>query len=150
MNVIVLDSGPLGLLAQRPGLVLADSCRDWLEMHVRRGITILIPEIADYEVRRELLRLGNSPAVSRLDVLNVAVPDRYIPVTTQAIRLAAEFWADSRRRGLPTADPKELDSDVIIAAQAATCGRAIADIVVATSNPVHLARFVKADLWTNI
>jgi len=78
------------------------------------------------------------------------VPDRYIPLTTPAIRLAAKFWADSRRHGLPTSDPKELDADVIIAAQAITSGLPLTDLVVATSNPVHLRRFVKADLWNNI
>ena len=66
------------------------------------------------------------------------------------MRRAAEFWADSRRRGLPTADPKELDADVIVAAQAVTGPWLMADLIVATTNPVHLARFVNADPWTNI
>ena len=48
---IVLDSGPLGLLAQRPGLAIADACRAWLERHVQAGVRALVPEIADYEVR---------------------------------------------------------------------------------------------------
>jgi hypothetical protein len=39
---------------------------------------------------------------------------------------------------------------VIVAAQAVAGPWPIADLVVATTNPVHLARFVKADLWTNI
>jgi len=48
------------------------------------------------------------------------------------------------------ADPKELDGDVILAAQVVTCGMLPADVVVATTNPVHLKRFVDADLWTNL
>ncbi len=147
---IVLDSGPLGLLAERPGLRIADDCRAWLESHVQQGTIALVPEIADYEVRRELLRLNNLPALARLNTFNNAIHDRYLPLTTSAMRRAAEFWADSRRRGLPTAGPKELDADVIVAAQAVAGPWPIADLVVATTNPVHLARFVKADLWTNI
>ena len=94
--------------------------------------------------------MNHSAAVARLDVFNNTVAGRYLPVTTASMRQAAEFWAESRRHGLPTADPKELDCDVIIAAQAVTSGFNLADIVVATSNPAHLRRFVKSDLWTNI
>jgi hypothetical protein len=109
-----------------------------------------VPEIADYEVRRELLRMGNASAVGRLDAFNAAHPARYLPLTTAAIRQAAQLWADVRRRGLPTADSKELDGDVIVAAQAMTCPFPTGDVVVATTNPVHLARFIAADLWTNL
>ena len=147
---IVLDSGPLGLLAQRPGLAIADACRAWLERHVQAGVRALVPEIADYEVRRELIRLGNVAAIARLDTFNSAVFDRYLALTTTSMRQAAVFWADARKRGLPTADPKELDGDVIVAAQALTCSFPPADLVVATTIPIHLSRFVKADLWSNI
>ena len=58
---------------------------------------------------------------------------------------AAELWAESRRLGRPTADPKELDGDVILAAQALA-----ADAVVATENVGHLSRFVLAKHWTAI
>lgn len=150
MITIVLDSGPLGLLMQRRGISIADSCRAWMASRVGQGIGIFVPEVADYEVRRELIRLGKTNAIARLDSFNAMTAERYLPVTTLAMRRAAEFWADSRRHGLPTADPKELDADVIIAAQAVTSGLPLTDIVVATTNPVHLRRFVNADLWTNI
>jgi predicted nucleic acid-binding protein len=55
---------------------------------------------------------------------------------------AAELWADARRSGHPTADPKELDCDVIIAAQALESGA-----VVATENVGHLSRFVTSSDW---
>ena len=54
----------------------------------------------------------------------------------------AQLWADARNRGLPTADPKELDGDVILAAQAER-----AKAIVATDNVGHLARFVSAQNW---
>ncbi len=145
-TVIVLDAGPLGLLMQRRGLPLADACRAWLAHGMLGGTRFLVPEIADYELRRELLRLGFVPALARLDAFNAALPDRYLPLNTAAIRRAAELWADVRRRGLPTTDPKELDGDVIIAAQIMTSGLPLHDIAIATSNPVHLSRFIDADL----
>jgi hypothetical protein len=148
--IIILDSGPLGLLMQRQGLPVADRCRAWVARHITQGVQCLVPEIADYEVRRELIRMGNTAAVGRLDAFNAAHPARYLPLTTVAIRQAAQLWADVRRRGFPTADAKELDGDVIVAAQAMTCSFPISDVIVATTNPVHLTRFIAADLWTNL
>jgi predicted nucleic acid-binding protein len=103
---------------QRRGLPIADKCRAWLSGRALQGIRFIVPEIADYEVRRELLRLNLSGAVARLDAFNNALPDRYLPITTASIRRAAELWAEIRKRGVPTSHPKELDGDVIVAAQA--------------------------------
>jgi hypothetical protein len=59
-----------------------------------------------------------------------------------------EFWAEARRRGRPTAHEKTLDADAILAGQAATLYEK--EVVVATANPRHLARFVAADRWQAI
>ena len=115
---IVLDSGPLGLLTQRRGVRIAEECRAWLARHVVIGNRFLVPEMIDYELRRELLRAGKIHSVSRLNDSITALPDRYLPLSTTAMRLAAELWADVRNRGLPTTDPRDLDIDVILAAQA--------------------------------
>jgi hypothetical protein len=58
---------------------------------------------------------------------------------------AAELWAEARKSGMPTADPNELDCDVILAAQALEING-----VVATENVGHLSRFVAAKYWRNI
>ena len=76
--------------------------------------------------------------------------NRYIPLTDEALRLAAELWAKARQEGRPTADSKELDIDVILAAQALPFGVAASDVVVATTNVRHLAQFVAAKHWTGI
>ena len=67
-----------------------------------------------------------------------------------ALRLAATLWAQARNRGTPTADSRELDCDVLIAAQALSLGVPDGELVVATANVGHFAQFVAAELWTNI
>ena len=63
---------------------------------------------------------------------------------------AAEFWAWARSQGRPTADPKELDCDVILAAQAELIKRAGDQPIIATTNVGHLALFADARLWSDI
>ena len=68
--------------------------------------------------------------------------------------MAADLWASMRNNGTPTGDPKKLDIDVILAAQALSEGMALSlplsSVIVATSNVAHLSRMVTADLWQNI
>ena len=104
---------------------------------------MLVPEIADYELRRELLRIGSQRGVARLDELTREL--RYLPVTTATWRDAAWLWAHLRRTGQPTADGGELDGDVIIAAQARA-----EEATVVTANARHLARLVPVLDWTAV
>jgi len=69
-------------------------------------------------LKRELLRAGKIFSVARLQAFTSATPDRYLPLSDEALRLAAELWAKARQQGRPTADAKDLDIDVILAAQA--------------------------------
>ncbi len=147
---IMLDASPLGLIAQRPGLIKADACRAWAAAHDRAGRKLFVPEIIDFEVRRELVRINATAALSRLEAFIAAEPGRYLPITTAAMREAALVWADARRRGIPTADPKELDVDVVLAAQVRMSVYPRTDTIVATGNVTHLRRFVTAELWSAI
>lgn len=52
--------------------------------------------------------------------------------------------------GHPTADPKELDADVIIAAQVLTHPFTATETVVATTNAGHLSRFLRAEDWRTV
>ena len=146
---IILDSGPLGLILQRSGHAQADACREWLKRHLMAGRNVVLPEIVDYEIRRELLRLKNASAITKLDGF-ASAPGRYLPLNTAAMRHAAELWAQARQTGQPTADPHALDVDVILAAEALTAGLPAGSFVVATTNVAHLGRFVPADLSSNI
>ena len=113
---------------------------------VAGGATVMVPAIADYEVRRELIRTRRTAGIARLDAFIEQVG--LLPITMSAMRRAASLWAEARQRGRPTAPDAALDGDVILAAQAVTLDRA--DVVVATTNPKHLSRFVAAALWADI
>jgi predicted nucleic acid-binding protein len=140
ISAIVLDSGPLGKVANP--LPHPDAAK-WLANALAARIPVYIPEISDFEVRRNLLLHRRSRSVDRLDDLHRILI--YRPITTGIMRQAAEFWADARRIGKPTADPKELDSDVILAAQALEVSA-----IVATENVGHLSRYVNAVHWRAI
>jgi predicted nucleic acid-binding protein len=142
-NVVLLDAGPLGMISHpRPSHEIAI----WLARLVSSGVNVVVPEVADYEVRRELLRAGRSKGIKRLDQLKTRLS--YLPITTDAMLKAAEFWASARRRGTPTSHDQSLDADVILAGQAATY--AARDVVMASANPRHLSRFVVSKRWEDI
>lgn len=132
----MLDSGPLGLATNPGGSKQAAACSQWLLERATSGATVVVPEIADYEVRRELLRARRSAGIARLDALIAQV--EYLAITTSAMRRAAQFWAEARQQGRPTAADPALDGDVILAAQAATLARD--GVIVATTNARHLSR----------
>ncbi len=68
----------------------------------------------------------------------------------QRLETRGQTVAKARNAGTPTADPKELDADVLISAQALDLGIPVSDIIVATMNPGHLSQFVPVDHWNNI
>jgi predicted nucleic acid-binding protein len=130
---VILDSGPLGRIAHPKA---NHEITKWLQDLLTSGATVVLPEIADYEVRRNLLLEGLTKSVARLDDLKKFL--MYVPLTTQIMLRAAELWGQARTRGFPTADPKELDADVILAAQAESCGS-----IVATENLGHPSLLVR-------
>jgi hypothetical protein len=111
---------------------------------------VVVAEIADYEVRRKLVRINATGSLRRLDDLVTQGGLSYQPVSTALWRQAALFWADARRIGLPTASADALDADVILAACATTIGQPGDQVIVATQNVGHLGRYCDARLWTTI
>jgi len=147
---VFLDAGPLGLITNPSRPPTTVSCLRWTVDMMTAGHHFLVPAIADYEVRWELERAGRTAGLAALDAWNNAAPDRYLPLSDSALRLGAKLWARARNAGTPTADPKELDADVLIAAQALDMGLPPADFIIATVNVGHLTLFAPADLWTKI
>jgi len=143
---ILLDTSPLSVLTQPTATSIRRDVDAWVTKRFRAGDRLIIPEIADYEVRRELLRAGKLAGIGRLDELCAAW--EYDPLTTGTMQLAAQLWADARNAGRPAARDTALDGHVILAAQARSFGDD--SVIVATSNPKHLEQFVDARPWGEI
>ena len=142
----MLDTGLLGMVTNpKTSSAICQECKLWLDDLPLKGYEIMLPEIADYELRRELLRVGKVAGIRRLDQLKAAIT--YHPITTEVMLKAAELWAEARKRGQPTADPKALDGDVILAAQAIVVTQEGNEVIVATTNVKHLSQFVDAREW---
>src|SRR5207244_4269911 len=97
---VVLDAEPVGILSNPSASAKVIRCRRWLADLLTAGRRVLVPEIADYEVRRELLRTQNANALTLLDTLHQQA--EYLPLTTDAMRKAADLWAQARQLGRPT------------------------------------------------
>jgi predicted nucleic acid-binding protein len=145
-RIVLLDSGPLGLVTNPKRSPANLACAKWLQDLLTGETRVTIPEITDYEVRRELLRAKKSRGLAKLDGLAKVV--EYLPLTTEAMRQAAEFWAQARQQGQPTADDRNIDADMILAAQAKALDEN--QVVIATTNVGHLGRFAPAELWQDI
>lgn len=148
MKHILLASSPLGTLsipAQTPEVIAITA---WAADCDDAGHMLYVLEVIDYEIRRELLRAGKPAGLAKLDALKASLV--YLPLTTDTMLLTADLWAQSRRRGQPTGDPKKLDIDVILAAQARLLPVPLSDLILATANVGHLSQFVPAALWTDI
>ena len=146
--MVVLDAGPLSLVTHPRGGADARAAKEWLAGLLAADVGVRVPEIADYELRRELLRAGRTKSVRRLEELAGAMG--YAPLSTEVMRLAADYWARARRGGYPTAPDPSLDPDVILAAQASVLAKGGSDVVVATTNVGHLSRFVAAEHWREV
>lgn len=150
--VIFLDTGVLGFVTHPKGNAESNRCTQWLVDLLRHGVRVCIPEVCDYELRRDYVRRAVSEgaakdALAKLDGLKSTL--EYIPIRTDMMVRAAVLWAEARNNHMPTADNKELDVDVILAAQAQLIA-AGNKLTIATTNVGHLSRFADARVYTAI
>jgi predicted nucleic acid-binding protein len=131
---VLLDTGPLGLATNPKRSPQNVACAQWLQSLINGNARVVVPEIADYELRRELLRAKKSQGIERLDALASRL--EYLPITTAAMLQAAQFWAQARQQGQPTADNQALDGDVILDEQAVVLNTQ--KVVIATTNDGHV------------
>ena len=155
--IVILDSGVLGLLCSpirdisQPEISEVYQCKKWLESLLARSAYVVTSEISDYEVRRELIRI-NSQGLATLNSFRDRLD--FLPVTTEILKKAAEFWAEARQNHIPTADDKNIDADMIISAQWIALSQEFPGqgVFVATTNLKHLQIFVGENAleWRNI
>ena len=136
---LLLDTAVLGEVCHPRKYV---EVRTWLARAVGHH-DVLISEVADYELRRELLRIGSHRSLDRLDELTRELT--YVPMATSTWRAAAKLWATLRRGGTVTAAPSALDGDVLIAAQALAEGASVV-----TPNVRHFEAIVTALAWRDV
>jgi hypothetical protein len=100
-DIIVLDTGVLGMLVHPAETGEPRECKVWLKQLVSRGAIFCIPEIADYELRRELIRMARTESIRRLDELKTTL--RYVPITTPTMLQSRNFLKTQDVRGANSA-----------------------------------------------
>lgn len=143
-----LDTGILGMVTHPKGGEDAKDCAMWLESLLEQNHAVCIPEICDYELRRELIRANRQNALKRLDSLKATL--EYLPITTSVMLEASKLWAEARKMGRPTAGDKALDGDMILSAQVRVYANGEGNAIIATTNVGHLSLFTKANHWNQI
>lgn len=91
-KIILLDSTPVGLITNPKSTPLSTECQQWFYSLFDRGYSVVLPEIIDYEVRRELLRVNS---ICRLDLLKSEII--YLPIATEVMLKSAQLWAQVRQ-----------------------------------------------------
>lgn len=149
--IILLDSGPLGLLVH-PNVASTSvtACRTWAEAHIEAGHSFAVPGVIEYELKRELIRIQSQQSLSAL--AEFARDFDYLPVTRGVLNLAAEFWAHARQANHPAAENTRIDIDMILAGHAAQVAAASPDqtVIIATTNTRHFAGLADARDWRDI
>ena len=152
--IVFIDSGILGKLSNPNRTEETVAVNNWLFSLLGKGVYVVSSHICDYEVRRSFIlesnRKSNVDSIRELDDLYNYLT--FLPLTDEVMKEAAGIWAEARIQGMPTADEKSLDADVIICAQYKLLeseypGRYI---VIATTNVDHLSRFAEAKEWQDI
>jgi hypothetical protein len=150
-RVVLLDCCTLGTITN-PNDDNAEGlhCRQWAEDLRRKGTQVKIPAIADYELRREYIRLNFGKSLAELDNL-VRVFGR-VDLTPEALLKAAELWAAAKRDyGRDLRCNHKIDADMILCGQAFIESANGDKILIATDNLRHLRlAWPESHLWSDI
>jgi hypothetical protein len=152
--IVFIDSGVLGILANPNKVGEVSDCEQWLYRLLSQGVYICSSDLCDYEVRRNLILETNKKphlnSIKNLDELRELIT--FLPVSPLLLTKSASLWASARIQGMPTADNKTLDIDIIICTQWQMLKEEFPSpyIVIATTNVKHLSRFASAKAWREV
>jgi predicted nucleic acid-binding protein len=147
-RVALIDSGPLNEIVKPQPSV--DVSR-WLKFIDEKRIAIRVPEIIDYELRREIVLqclIGTNDSYKSLHKLNkYRQTKRFISINPSVtLTDACEIWAKLREKGQGTSDNKNIDVDVILAAQAISMKNDFDEVIIVTGNLSDIQRFCYLDI----
>ena len=152
--IVFIDSSVLGILANPNKISESSKCREWLYKLLAQGIYICSSIICDFEVRRGLiLEYQKKPYLTSIQNLDqLAEIIAFLPITSELLKQASILWASACTQGIPTAEQKSLDIDIIICSHWQQLKEEFPGcyIVIATTNIKHLSRFAEAKTWREI
>lgn len=138
-----LDSGPLGEITNPR---LRPHINQWIQFAKRNGIALRVAEITDYELRRNLMLEGLEKSIGNLNKFKQT--KRFVPLTSEALLKACEIWAWLHSNGNATSHIKNIDADVILAAQALSQKKDFDQVIILTENLNHIPRFSAFGIFT--
>lgn len=153
-RILGLDSGPLGMISNPKASPENNAVKDWLFATIENGDIVVLPEIADYEVRRELIRAEKFEGLASLNLLKLTL--EFLPIDSETMLEAAKLWAQARNMGQPATNNLALDGDMILVAQLRAASRVWAreaeggHTILVTTNVKHLTHFCDARLWRDV
>lgn len=142
-RVVFLDSGPLGELTNPR---LRPQTNQWTQFAKKNGIALRVAEITDYELRRNLILEELEKSISNLNKFKQT--QRFVPLTSEALLQAGEIWAWLHKNGQATSYIKNIDVDVILAAQALSQKEYFDQVIILTQNLKHISRFSDFGIFT--
>jgi predicted nucleic acid-binding protein len=148
--IVFLDSSIVYSLINTSNVKEVIDCQEWFYTLLSKGVLFISSAICEYEVKRELIRRNKIEELNNLNELKKWL--EFLPIDETVLDVAAINWAKARNTGIPTADNKSLDADMIICStyqllQEQWRGRYI---VIATKNIKHLSHFSNAQIWQDI
>ena len=107
-RVVILDSAPVGEICGPGGRPATDDAQRWLSGLVNAGVRVILPDIIDYENRRELIRRRASKQLDFLDALGLAIDaDMILVGQAQSLQLPDAVIATTNVRHLARFFPAE-------------------------------------------
>ncbi len=157
--IVILDSNILGLIIaplstnfekEEGKYKQARECIYWFQNLLSRGAYVTVPDICDYEIRRELIRINSFESLDNLKGLRNVI--NFQELTFNVLTEAAEIWAIARNSNQPNKSIQNIDVDCIIAAHWRLLkneypGR---EVIVATENIKDFQSFSDCSSWKNI